>query len=137
MILKTKVVETQFGKLYITSWWRDDHLAENERVRIFDENDVLLDYYENDTVEEFCEAEEKSPQQWIDDFADVIKEQDTIEKLLEYLCVEYDYCGTSRLEAAKVLAGGEEYVKDLAPNELDTNEYVAHIGEYIIIMRDY
>lgn len=136
--MRTRPINTKFGKLYATSWWRNGELIPDERVRFFDEYDRLLDYYENDTILEWCEAEGHTPEHWIEEYCKVIEEKETIEDLLEYMCVEYDYCGTSKVEAIKALANGDpEDAATITDYELQTNEWVIIIGEYYIVMREY
>lgn len=138
MILKTRVVETKFGQFYITSYWKDDKLEENSRIHILDGDDKELDYYSDEFVYEWCENEGISVDDWINNVAQTLEDMNSIEELLEWLCVNYDYCGTSKDEARLALAGGDMaeavFVTD---KELKESEYVAHIGEYIIVLSDY
>lgn len=136
--MRTRVINTKFGKLYATSYWRNGELEPHDRVRFFDEYDRLLDYYENETILEWCEAEGKTCEEWIEEYCKVIESKESIEDILEYMCVEYDYCGTSKIEAINALADGDlEEAATITDYELQTNEWVIIIGDYYIVMRDY
>lgn len=138
-VMRTKVVDTKFGAIYVTSYWRNGTLEDNERVRFYDEYDRLIDYYENDDILEWCEDEGKSPQTWIDDYAEVLASKDTIEDLLDYMCVQYDYCGTSKQKAKEALADGwaDRTADDVSDYELETNEFVLIFDNYYVVVRDY
>lgn len=138
MILKTRVVETKFGKLYITSCWRDNELEGGSYVCVLDEDDKQLDYYTDEFVYEWCENEGISVDDWINNVAQTLEGMNSIEELLEWLCVNYDYCGKDENEARLALANDDPAeVIFITDKELKESEYVAHIGEYIIVLSDY
>lgn len=130
-----KELNTPFGTLYIDSWNPRERPAEN-RITIYDSRKDFLDYfvleyfydgidddsYAENEYNKLCEMLEKGG------------ETRSVKQFMDWLGVNFSYAGKSKLQAAKALSNG--HPEELLPNELETNEYVNHIGDNYIVVAD-
>lgn len=141
---RLKEIQTPFGILYIEPF----DMSRNARYRegyisIFDSRKNWIDNY---SIEYFYDSydpnlgvsEDRYAEAVYEDFCEMLKlgaEQKTLEGFLDWWCLDYDYAGPDKDKAEFVLSDGCPGL--LLPNEIETNEYVCHIGDNYIVIRDY
>lgn len=130
-------LNTPFGKLYIEPWeW---HLNNKfsydspDHITIYDSHKDYLDRYPLD----YFDVEERSAEEEYEEFCHMLElgaEKETIYDFMDWLGVMMIYAGDNKEEAADALSDG--CPDELLPNELETNEYVNHVGDNYIVVSD-
>lgn len=117
-------LNTPFGKFYIEPWeWHKDNkypYTRSDRITIYDSRKDWLDYFSVDYFEEGNNTLEE--------------EYEAFKQFLDWLGIDYDYAGKSKKQAAMALSDG--HPNELLPDELETNEYINHIGDNYIVVSD-
>lgn len=137
-LVKTQEVATKFGKLYVTSNWRNGELETDSYVYFLDSNHNFLDKFSQDYISEWAKDEEKTEQEVINDFIEVIKTFDDIEALLSWFPIDYEIITQDYHEIEDWLfdevmeESGHSDIEDI---NLDENECVNRIGNYYIGVR--
>lgn len=139
-----KELTTPFGTLYIDEWNSnpDERYAE-DRITIYDSRKDFLDYFSIDYFYDGWDEEtdggneEIYAQQQYNELCEMLRHggcENTIEEFIDWLGVNFCYAGKDKKQAAIALSDG--HPEELLPDELETNEYVNHIGEYYIVSAD-
>lgn len=136
-----KELNTPFGKLYIDSW-NPRERPEEDRIVIYDSRKDFLDYF---TLDYFYDGwdeevdggnEELYAQLQYEELCEMLlhgAEEETIYDFMNWLGVSFYYAGTDKKEAVIQLFDG--YSEELLA-ELETNEYVNHIGDNYIVVAE-
>lgn len=130
-----KELTTPFGILYIDSWNKDERPDEG-RIVIYDSRKDFLDYfcldYFYDGIDEDSNAEQEYNK--LCEMLECGAEEKTIHRFLDWLCVDYCWAGMDKVMALSSLAKGD--LENFSLDELETNEWVNHIGDYYIIVAE-
>lgn len=117
-----KQIDLKFGgKLYM-EWYGEQE--EKERIKIFDSEKNYLDYFSVEALEDTAEMNHESVQDALDRIADRVSQKDTIEEVLQYLCVDYYAVYTNKKAIAKAM--------HISSSAVALNEYVNRIGKYYV-----
>lgn len=135
-------IKTPFGIIYIDNWGDDVDRECKDRITLYDSRKDWLDYFSLDYFydvydEDEMGTEEEQALEAYERLVDMLRaggEQQTIEGFMDWLGINFYYAGTDKVEAAKALS--EDHLEDLLPDEIETNEYVNHIGDYYIVVAD-
>lgn len=144
-------LNTPFGKLYIEPWnWHLNNIFpydDSDRITIYDSRGDWFDYFPLDYFYEAWDEEELDEEEYLseEEFAeeeyerlcDMLTqgaEQTTIEGFLNWLGVNFLYAGADKVQAGLALSDG--HPEELTPDEIETNEYVNHIGDNYIVVTD-
>lgn len=135
-------VKTPFGIIYIDKWGDDVDRECKDRITLYDSRKDWLDYftleYFYDTYDETEEGdrEEQALQQYknLVEMLELGAEKKTCEEFMDWLGLMFYYVGTDKVKAANALSNG--HPEELLPDEVETNEYVNHIGDYYIVVAD-
>lgn len=138
VLVEQRHIETKFGNIYLTSYWENGELKKDDHLYWQDENFKMLDYMENDTTWNNAGGTAEKVEELFDLWEEQVKAKKSIEDILEWLGVDYDYCGKSKIEARKALAEYNEWEETyITDKELEESEYVCRIGSTYIVLRDY
>lgn len=135
-------VKTPFGIIYIERWGEDVEREDKNRITLYDSRKDWLDYfsleYFYDTYDESEEGDREEQALWqYKSLVEMLErggEQQTIDKFMDWLGIVFHYAGTDKVDAAWHLSNGNP--SELLPDELETNEYVNHIGNNYIVVAD-
>lgn len=133
-------IETPFGIIYIEQWGENAERADRDRITLYDSRKEWLDYF---TVEYFYDTYDATENITKEEHAlwgynSLIEalerggEQRTMEEFMDWLGINFFYVGTDKAEAENALSDG--HPEELLPDEIETNEYVNHIGDYYIVV---
>lgn len=145
-------IETPFGVIYIEKWGcsRNAKYAD-DRITIYDSRKDFLDYfpldyfYENtaEQIDLFVngrpdteEAEQAAEEEYnkLCEMLAIGGETASIAEFMDWIGVVFYYAGPDKEQAAYELSNG--HPEELLPDELETNEYVNHIGDNYIVVAD-
>lgn len=130
-------LNTLFGKLYIEPWeWHLDNnrpYDRDDRITIYDSRGDWFDYFGIDYFEEGDDTPEKEYEK-LCEMLEKGAEKETIQDFMDWLGIAFYYAGSDKEKAAFELSNGHPY--ELLPDELETNEYVNHIGDNYIVVAD-
>lgn len=130
-----KELTTPFGKLYIDEWNSNpDARYAEDRITIYDSRKDFLDYFSIDYFEEG----DDSPEEEYRKLCEMLRkgaEKRTVKQFMDWLGVNFCYAGKSKRQAAIALS--DDHPEELLPDELETNEYVNHIGENYIVSAEF
>lgn len=130
-----KELQTPFGTLYIDDW-NPRKRPEEDRITIYDTRKQFLDYFTTDYFEEGID-EDSTPKKEYEKLCEMLEkgaEKKTCEEFMDWLGVNFRYVGTDKVRVAHELSEG--HPEELLPDELETNEYVNHIGDYYIVCNE-
>lgn len=141
-----KELTTPFGKLYIDEWNSNpDARYAEDRITIYDSRKDFLDYfsidYFYDGVDESEDGggeEEILAENEYDALCEMLEQgadKKTIKEFMDWLGISFYYAGNDKNRAAIALSDG--HPEELLPDELETNEYVNHIGENYIVSAEF
>lgn len=136
-----KKLNTPFGTMYIDSW-EERKRPERDRIVIYDSRKEFLDYFSLDYFydgygPEYDSGEEAYAEGTYDDLCKMLEmgaEEKTFHDFMDWLGVAFLYAGDNAEEAAKALSDG--CPEDLEPDELETNEYVNHVGNNYLVVTE-
>lgn len=137
-----KQINTPFGILYITEWDKRNNNLYPEAtldgsVVIYDSKGKFFDRFSSDYFDEDAN-DEILPQKHYTDLCEMLELGATskdLEGFLDWLCFDYDYAGPNKEQAELALSDG--HPENLLPDEVETSEYVLHLGNNYIVVRDY
>lgn len=141
-----KELTTPFGKLYIDEWNSNpDARYAEDRITIYDSRKDFLDYfgidyfYDGVDDSEYGGGEEEIlAENEYDALCEMLEQgadKKTIEEFMDWLGISFCYAGNDKNQAAIALSDG--HPEELLPDELETNEYVNHIGENYIVSAEF
>lgn len=140
-----KELTTPFGKLYIDEWNSNpDARYAEDRITIYDSRKDFLDYFSIDYFYDDYDPSEttKTQDEWAEQnytsLCDMLTQgaqEKTIEDFMDWLGVNFYYAGTDKKLAAMALSEGHPLI--LLPDELETNEYINHIGDNYIVSAEF
>ena len=141
-LVKTQEAKTKFGTIYVVSSWRNGELEIDSDVYFQDSNHNFLDKFSQEYISEWAQDEEKTEQEVIDGFIEVIEAFDTIEELLDWFPIDYDLVTQDYDEVEKWLFDETVEGGNIVDNieeiiNLDENEWINRIGSYYIVIREY
>lgn len=133
-------IKTPFGIIYIEQWGENAEREDPHRITIYDSHKEWLDYctieYFYDTYDETEEGDREEQALWqYNSFVEALErggDQASIEEFIDWLGINFFYAGTDKAEAENALSDG--HPEELLPDEIETNEYVNHIGDYYIVV---
>lgn len=132
-------IKTPFGIIYIEQWGENAEREDRDRITLYDSRKQWLDYF---TVEYFYDTyneEDGDKEEYaLRQYNHLIEllarggDQASIEEFIDWLGINFFYAGTDKAEAENALSDGHS--EELLPDEIETNEYVNHIGDYYIVV---
>lgn len=130
-------LNTPFGKMYIEPWeWHKNNKYPyhcSDRITLYDSHKDYFDYF---TISYFEDGEE-TPEEEYEKLCRFIEsgcETICFKEFVDWFCIDYDYAGPDKEAAANALSDG--FPQLLLPDEVETNEYVNHIGDNYIVVSD-
>lgn len=139
-------LNTPFGKLYIEPWeWHKDNAYpydRDDRITIYDSRGDWFDYFglnyfyiDTDGLPlELQDIQAKGEYERLCEMLELGAEKETVQEFLDWIGILWIYAGTDKDEATKALSDG--HPEELLPDELETNEYVNHIGDNYIVVSE-
>lgn len=133
-------IKTPFGIIYIEQWGENVEREDPHRITLYDSRKEWLDYFTLDYFYDTYEAdrEESKEEQAESEYRSLVEmlecgaEKKTCEEFIDWLGINFFYAGTDKVEAENALSDG--HPEELLPDEIETNEYVNHIGDYYIVV---
>lgn len=129
-----KELTTPFGTLYIDEWSSNpDERYTEDRITIYDSRKDFLDYFGIDYFEEG----NNSPEEEYKELCSMLEcgaDKETVRDFVDWLGVYFYYAGDDKHEAEMALSDG--HPEELLPDEIETNEYVNHIGNNYIVVHE-
>ncbi|MDE6410614.1 MAG: hypothetical protein K2K81_10300 [Muribaculaceae bacterium] len=139
-------LNTPFGKLYIEPWaWHSNNLYpydRDDRITIYDSRGNWFDYFSLDYFYidtdglplELQDMQAKGEYERLCEMLTLGAEKETLQEFLDWIGILWCYAGPDKEQAAFELSDG--HPEELLPDELETNEYVNHIGENYIVVAE-
>ena len=123
-----QTIKTNYGTFYIE---KIGFQEENERIKIYDSEKRYMDYFNMEHVEDVAEINCISPEEYMADTIHKMKNLNSVEELMDYLCISWECMSDDWKDIANYLS--PENPEKTEQNLLE-NEWINKIGDYYIVV---